>query len=696
MMRRVASLVQIRGLAWVVIGLMGICLALGLANPSVAITACGGVLRDGDDLIPAEREASVGVATNATQLAGAQPLIVLMRTSGGRHIDTDLQEAITTCPALAEDPGAVIAIGIATDDQTVVIQPGASVADRLHSADISKAMREQIGRIPIEQVLVNGVGEINQQLYDTRNTQPAQPVFTSTAWVVLGVLVLLTGGVGAFWVVQNRRTLRAAKTNAEAIRERGMALALDLERDQRALEKQTRDLAEWMALCEIEPLSRAHVEVNLRAHAVLRQWHGITNQMGTAEGFSAEAYAQFTTRLDTAYAQLQSVADQMMRTQGNLAQVNSVIDTLDGRLAAMPTQCAAAQAAINAAQQNGWKTDRCAADLALAQTYVEWAQQARDRQELLGADELLRVAEAKIAASTTQAHNLERTHADLNQQVIALLNRHDDLVQALGPARDAMGVLKESFASRSWESVVGNGSNAQALLAGIPDTIKSVQVLLERDVQDVEGARVTLESVVNTLDRAEGLIDAIHETLADLQHAAKLLPDAVRAADRAVETAVQVAQSRQNDAGIDQLTLMRDRIHREHQQAQPDLQALINVAELLTLQAEQWVAERQGDQAVDAAIERAARSGVDQARLRCTQAARLVMTHRSELPDSYVQIIEELDEGLDAVVAESNPALRLDKATKIRHQATAITHEAKRVMRTQSQVMPSQNSNSRW
>ena len=141
---------------------------------------------------------------------------------------------------------------------------------------------------------------------------------------------------------------------------------------------------------------------------------------------------------------------------------------------------------------------------------------------------------------------------------------------------------------------------------------------------------------------------------------------------------------------------MRDRIHREHQQAQPDLQALINVAELLTLQAEQWVAERQGDQAVDAAIERAARSGVDQARLRCTQAARLVMTHRSELPDSYVQIIEELDEGLDAVVAESNPALRLDKATKIRHQATAITHEAKRVMRTQSQVMPSQNSNSRW
>lgn len=684
---------------WLMTALAGVAaagLGWGLSSPAMGITACGGVLRDGDDLIPAAQEPHLASVTDATQLAGAQPLIVLLRTSGGRNMQAELNEAITTCPALVEDPGQVIAVGIATDDQTVLVQPGVDLAGRLHTEDITNLMRDQIGRVPLEQVLANGFNEINHQLYDTRNDQPAKPIFSPTAWGALGVLLLLLAGVGAVWVVQHRHALKAAKAEAEAARERGMVLALHLERDQKALEKQTQDLAEWIALSEVEPISRAQVEINLRTHSVLRAWHGIITQMGTAEGFSAEAYGRYTERLHAAYDDLQDAADHMMRTQGQVAQVISVIDGLDGRLAAMPSEFAAAQAAINAAKTKGWITDAAQRDLEVAQSFAQWAQKARDRQEMLGADEFLRVAESKATACTNHAQQIERTFAEMTQQVTAAERRHQALTQSLAPARDAMAGLAEAFAQRSWESVAGNGSTAEAILATVPEQIAQVRTRLDRSVQDVDQAESGLKTVNAAMDTAEALIDAIHETLADLQHAATLLPDAIRAADRAVETAVQVAQARENADGIAVLKQMGERIHRERQYDKPDLRALIDAAELLTLQADQWVVEKQGDQALEASIARAARSGVDQARVRCTQAARLVMTHRNDLPESYSQVMEELAEHLDEVVAEPDPSKQLDLATKIRHQAISVEQEARRVLRTQARVKLAIDAQSRW
>lgn len=677
-------------------GVAAVSLGFGLGSPALGITACGGVLRDGDDLIPAGQEANLESVTDATQLAGAQPLIVLLRTSGGRNMQAELHEAISTCPALVEDPGHVIAVGIATDDQTVLVQPGADLAGRLHTEDLTNLMRDQIGRVPLEQVLANGFHEINRQLYDTRNEQPAKPTFTPTAWGALGVLVLLLAGVGAVWMVQNRQALKVAKAEAESARARGMALALDLERDQKALEKQTQDLAEWIALSEVEPISRAQVEINLRTHSVLRAWHGTITQMGTAEGFSAEAYARYTERLNAAYDDLQDAADHMMRTQGQVAQVISVIDGMDSRLAAMPTQFAAAQAAINTAKNKGWAVEAAQQDLGVAQTFAEWAQKARDRQEMLSADEFLRVAESKAATCTTNAQHIERTFADMTQQVTAADHRHQELALSLVPAREAMAGLEEAFAQRSWESVAGNGSTAEAILAGVPAKIAQVRASLDRSVQAFDQAESGLKGVNADLDAAEALIDAIHETLADLQHAATLLPDAVRAADRAVETAVQVAQARENAEGIAVLKQMRERIHRERRYDKPDLRALIDAAELLTLQADQWVVEKQGEQAVEASIARAARSGVDQARVRCTQAERLVMTHRNDLPESYSQVMEELAERMDEVVAETDAAKQLDLATKIRHQAISVEQEARRVLRTQSRVESAIDTKSRW
>ncbi|WP_336250846.1 hypothetical protein [Stomatohabitans albus] len=680
----------------VVAVLVGVILGIPIAQPVGAITACGGVLRDGDDLIPADQEGQVQTVTDTTRLAGTQPLIVLLRTSGGRDINGELTEAISTCPVLADDPGSVIAVGITIDDQAVVVHPGIDVAHRIDSDGLAKSMRDQIGHIPLEQVLVSGFTSINEQLYETRGQTTQQPLLTPLAWMVLGVLILLAGGVGGLWLVQNRQVLRQARANAEATRAKGMTVALNLEQDQRALAKQTQDLAEWMAMSEVEPIRRANVEIDLRAYAVLRRWHALVNQMGTAEGFRAESYDRFNEQLTVVFADVQDVADQMMVIQGNLAHIITIIDGIDGRLAAIKDELHVAATAIDLAVGKGWKSTSSQADLAIATVYAQWAQRARDHQEMIGADEFLRVAESKLSASLMSVQHMERTYLDMTQQVDTAAHRHRELEQSLGPAREAMTGLETSFGQRSWEFVAGNGSSAQALLAGIPQQLDAAKAALDMDVQDIDEAAKQLSSIALDLDAAEGLIDAIHETLTGLQHAARLLPDAVRSAERAVETAIQVAHARERDDGIAELKAMRERIRNEQAADKPDLHALIDSAELLTLQADQWVARERGDQAVQEQIERAARSAVEQARLRCAQTAQLVVTHQRALPDSYMQVIEELAEHLDDTVRESVPERQLDLATKVRYQAVAISHEARRVMRTQSRVLPNRDAQSRW
>lgn len=670
---------------------------VGLMSPAHAITACGGVLRDGDDLIPADQETKVAAITETTRLNGAQPLIVLLRTNGGRDLDGELTEAITSCPALVEDQESVIAVGITIDDRTVIVHPGSKMAGRIDGDGLAKRMREQVSHTPLEQVLVQAFSTINEQLYDSRNEQvAAKPFIPPTAWGALAVLVLLAGAAGAILVVQKRNALTQARANAETIRDQGMALALNLERDQRSLAKQTKDLAEWMALVEVEPLTRAQVEIDMRTHAVLHDWHALVNQMGTAEGFNAEAYTRYARELAKAHAQMQGAADQMMVIQGNMAQVVTVIDGLDGRLGEIRAKINRANATVDMVSAKGWKVDHAKADLSLASVYTQWAQRARDRQEMLGADEFLRVAEAKADAGATVVENMERTHQDMLQQVVAAKNRHEELEHSLGPAREAMTGLENNFAQRSWESVAGNGSSAQALLAEIPERIAYAESSLDLLIQDMVGAEKELVGIAQDLDAVEGLIDAIHETLGSLQQASRMLPDAIRLADRAVETAIQVAQARENDEGIDDLKAMRERIHRERTHDKPDLRALINAAELLTLQADLWVAQKRGEHAVVEQIERAARSGLDQARARCTHTAQLIGTHQRDLPDSYVQVIEELAEALDDAVHERDPATQLDKATKIRHQAMAVEYEARRVIRTQSKVSPDRDTQTRW
>lgn len=668
---------------------LALILALGMVatSPLAAhgVTACGGVVRDGEGLIPSDQLEQVQTITDATKLGGANPLIVIVNDGEGALLDRELEQAIATCPALAEDRDHVLALGLVVSDRTVRIHAGSAIAPRIEDETIAKVMHDQIGTMPIEQILVGAFDRINAQLYATRTQPLTHPVVSPPALAMLSVLGILAVMIGAAWLYANRRLARHVRRDVEGLRDRGMHIAQDLERDQRTIEVLTENLTAKVTLSEAEPLWRAQVESQLRARVVLSQWYAITNRLGTGEGLRAQTLSTFLGPLQAGVSQLQQASDHAILVHGNLAHVLSVIDSIQDRQDRLAGIGVRIEPLIATGRTNGWDMDEVVDLNQTAQRYLDLAADAIDAKAMLAADERLRIAEEKWRRAQELGEERQTTREDIRRHYDARLARLKELHAAMGPAKIAMDGLQSSFAMSAWEAVAGH-------LAAAGDSLSLAETILD-EVRDVladpevvlDEAKGGLDAAGLLLSEAEGLIDAVHECLADCQHDAQLLPDALRSVDRAVAMAIQVSTAREHDQGIEALTKARDRIHHEASQDKPDLRALINWAELVQLQADQWVAFQRDDAALDAHFRQAARSTVEQARKSCDYAATIVQTNRHLLPESYIQVIEELADKVQRALAEEDPFVQMDEAARLRHQASAIEQDARRLVHSQNQ-----------
>ena len=133
-------------------------------------------------------------------------------------------------------------------------------------------------------------------------------------------------------------------------------------------------------------------------------------------------------------------------------------------------------------------------------------------RELAKSEEQLEAAEAAVQTMATQ-------RADLLVGIPALKSRIAVVTGQLDPAKDCFGRISATYATSSWDSVKGNGTEARKRIADAQEALDDATADASMDTQRWDKATEAMQEGNQLLDEAESYLRSIHALETNLAEA---------------------------------------------------------------------------------------------------------------------------------------------------------------------------------
>ena len=691
-------------------------LLLILASPLTRVTAqstCDTVIVDGAGIF--SDTSQIQKAVTELQNTGAEVRVRTMTNYGSAgSLDLYIKGIVSQCPSWqATDSGMknnLVVFAVAMDSHDTGIFYGAQWDDPLNNNWVrisTDFMNPRFRDGDFAGGFAAGMNEVNRlldlkihpQAQPPVQTNPNPPVVVvqpasppvdlSGLWRFLGYLVLTILVLGALYF-----GFRAfVKWNEENEKRRGA-------RQKALLKKQqvTAGISGWREKIEglktdvsglsrqVDSASLSTIQARIASadgafNDVLREYNGLDRSAGdpSAPNLSVTEYQA----IETAY---NSVLQDLVKAQKTLASAQTSFDELKEAITQAPKVLQAAEIAFDKAT--------AAAETARHQGFTVAASILDPVADLIAGTKSsmkanrpdLALKKAGDAFGLADATNkklvaLPARKAQLTKSLAALPPRIETAKATVVEGRTAFDAIDDIYPEDAWESVHGNGTEAENRINWLIAAVAHTGDLITK--QDFDGAEAVLGKTDKWLSETDSYMRSILALKASLEKAQAAMQSEITGAEADVNAATTYIRAHQTDIDADIVGQLRQDVallakaKAEMAKTKPNPLTVVQIARQVNTTADAILAHARDDVATAERQRAKAASTVRDAKAVISKAKEYIEDHDDDVKHGAKESLSLATSYLTAAARTSDLAAQIDNAQKAEEHADTAYQKAK-------------------
>jgi uncharacterized membrane protein YgcG len=392
---------------------------------------------------------------------------------------------------------------------------------------------------------IRGLEEIRQVIAGNGQSQsePQTGTGQSKGWIIPVIIVVIVSSIIGLFLFMNyrkRRTKRlAARQKAMLLKQAAASGINELIEAIQMLEIKVDVMADKVTPDEASPLRKG-----------LEKARGLTNQ-------SAETYSELShsagdpenprleeSQLAVIEAEYQKIVDNLRQARESIKGVEEGITGIQQAVDSFPVKVAEVNTAIEDALRKqdelkgtGLKTTYPAELVAKGRNTLEQAQDLVSKKRIREGMKYVSLAGDQIKQAIQATEELPQKKLEAEAAIPALSSRIEQVKETIEKGGDTFERLSQEYAESNWESVRGNGTEAENRVNWALDALNDALAATGMEQQEWHKALELVEKGNTWLTEAESLIKSIAELAVNLIAARRDAPDEINAAQADVAKA---------------------------------------------------------------------------------------------------------------------------------------------------------------
>jgi len=374
-------------------------------------------------------------------------------------------------------------------------------------------------------------------------------------------------------------------------------------------------------------------------------------------------------------ATLREASDTVNDLERQTVDLQQTVDQLPGKVAEVTAAIEEAVKKQEAAQAQGFKTDYPAEFLAQARTALEKAAVCSQKKQFRQATESAGEAKNLAAQAARAAEELPHKKREAESALAALDSRIERVKETIINGRHVFDRISSSYAPSSWESVVGNGTEAENRVNWSLEALDSARALVTVEKQQWLSALELVEKANRWLDEAESFMRSIVALEGNLAAAQRDAPGEIAAAQADIGKAWEyiykydddIRESLEDD--LRQAEKMLEAANDQLRNELPDYPKVCSLARQANEAADKILAQARDEHEGMERLRMKAASALRDARASASRAKEYIEDHASDVDAQARSFLAQALEHLSVAEAASALAVGVAEAEEARSLA---------------------------
>ncbi len=401
---------------------------------------------------------------------------------------------------------------------------------------------------------VKGLAEIQRLIEISFNKSSATPVQIAASsqaavpsesgfgwwWVVLLVIVLLAAGVVLFMSSRKSQARRQAARQKALLSKQAAASGIhELNEAVQMLEIKVNVISEKVTPEETQPLSdglqkaRSLVDRSSQGYAELSHSAGDPENPKMAESQLVVIEGEYGKILES----LRQARDIIKGAESQIAGIQQGIEEFPRKVSAVDTAIEKALAKQEELKQAGFKSAYPAELVAKGRLSLGQAQELFSKRHLSEALKYVNLADEQIKQAIQAAEETPLKKQEAEAAIPALSARIERVKETVNNGRDIFDGLLQAYAPANWESIRGNGTEAENRVNWAMEALEDACSASDTEHQEWQKSLELIKKGHDWLTEAETLIKSITELEEKLQAERLAAPSEVDAAQADINRA---------------------------------------------------------------------------------------------------------------------------------------------------------------
>jgi uncharacterized membrane protein YgcG len=372
-------------------------------------------------------------------------------------------------------------------------------------------------------------------------SQPAKS--SSAGWIVLiVVLVVVFLIVGLVWLMlsrQKRAQIQSARQRALLAKQAAASGINELLQTTQMLEIKVNvtsgRLADEDGTVLRDGLEKAKILVSQGSQKYSDLAHSAGDpenpKLGVAElGVLEPEYQKIVENIKQARESVKSVEDR-------ITSIQQTIDGFSGQVTALEAKIKAIEAQQDQLKQSGFKTNYASELIAQGRLIIQQAQAMVTQKRYSEGLKYLAQAEERIKQAAAAVADLPLKKQQVEAAIPVLAARIKPVQESVERGHDVFERVFKEYAETTWESVKGNGTEAENRVSWTMEALEQARSAAAADQQEWQKGLDLVEKGNRWLNEVEVLMKSITDLDQNLQAARRDSPIEIRAAQNDVTTA---------------------------------------------------------------------------------------------------------------------------------------------------------------
>ncbi len=645
------------------------------------------------------RAGEVEAAARELISSGADVRIRTIQTYGGSgNLDRFESELEQQCPSWTDAEGNrknnLVVLMIALEEQQTGLYYGSRWESTLGSrwtqiqTDI---MNPRFAQGDFAGGFVAGLEEINRLITGQTSAQePSQGRGgLSAGLIVLFVVIFIVALLAGLFIFRNYRKSRekrlAARQKALLAKQGAASKVNSLVEAVQMLEIKVNATAAKVSPEDAAPLfeglgkAKRLIDQGAQKYSELGHSAGNPENPGLGEAQLQVIALEYQKVLEV----LREGSEEVDRVEADVDALQQAINGFDDKITELKTSFEAASRKIESAQNAGFNTGHPAGMLSRGRRLMEQAIALSQLKKFLQAQKTLSETADLASRAAKSAEELPQKKQEAEAGIQALAPRIEQVKETIIRGKDIFERISSTYAESSWESIQGNGSEAENRIEWTLEALEAARTAASAEQQDWYRALDLVKQGNSWMDEAESFMHSISAIETSLEKARQDVPGEIAAAQADITKAWKYINAYDEDIresledDLREAERKLNRAYEESRRDKADYLMAVKLAEEANESADKILVQARTEHEAAERMRSKAASAIRDAQSRVSITREYIRDHGVDAGDEARNLLANAEAALQQAEAAPAPETRLSLAEKAESMASKAYSTAK-------------------